>query len=126
MSTTAIVLIVIAAIVVVALIALASRRGRERKLERRREHAGELRETARTHGLRAERAQAEADEKAALARRESAAAQERADIAAQQAELARDHHERADELDPDVVADDDGDGRRDDREAPAEAERRAV
>ena len=56
MSTTAIVLIIVGAIVLVALIALASQRSRERRLQARREHAAGLRETAEAHSLRAERA----------------------------------------------------------------------
>ena len=120
MSTGAVIAIVIGAIILIALIVLLSRAARNKRLEGRREEAGELRREAQTRTLRAERQQAsadeqqarakqaegEAEERAAAARRESAAAQERARAAEREHAVAREHHERALEVDPDVSADD--------------------
>src|SRR4051812_19462043 len=135
MSTAAIIIIIAAVVVLAIVLVLGNRAARERKLQARREHAGELRETAQEHSLRAERqqvaadqqaaraqkAQAEAEESAAIARRESLEARERAQVAEREGALARDHHDRATEVDPDVDVDDtdgvaDSNGRRADAE----------
>ena len=116
MSTGAIIAIVIGAILLVALIALVARAAGQRRLERRREAAGEQRDQARTRAIqaesaratsderaaRAQRAEAEAEEKAAQARREGAVAQQSSAEAERQSEAARAHHDRARRLDPDI------------------------
>jgi flagellar biosynthesis/type III secretory pathway M-ring protein FliF/YscJ len=88
MDTTAwIILAVVAAIVIVG-VAFALTRGRERRLETRREEAGVLRERAHVRAEQAQQHEAVAEEKAREARREREAAEATA--------------QRADEVDPDV------------------------
>ena len=112
MSTGVIIAIVVVAIVLIALAVVFSRK---RRLESRRETAGELRREAHSVTLRAERqratadeqeararqAEAEAQEKAALARRETAEARERAAVAERTHAEARERHEEARDVDPD-------------------------
>ena len=120
-----IVIIIVAVIVLALIVALAGRAGRERKLQARREHASELRETAQAHSLEAERERATADQQAARAQQAQAKA-------VKQAELAREHAERADTLDPDVEADTDerdearANGVDNGRQAPAESGRTTI
>jgi FtsZ-interacting cell division protein ZipA len=101
MEAGTIIAIVIGAIVLIALIAFISKRGRDRKLEMRRHEAHESRREAKVRGAKADRVQAEADERAARARQEAAAAEEQAALADKERRFARQHHERAIELDPD-------------------------
>jgi FtsZ-interacting cell division protein ZipA len=115
-STGAIIAIVVGAILLVGLIVVGTRMARQRRLEGRREKAGELRQQAQhrdrtaqdaraaadEESARAERVRAEADEKEAEARRHEIAAQQRAGEAEGKTVVAREHHERAREVDPDV------------------------
>jgi biopolymer transport protein ExbB/TolQ len=81
MSTGAIIAIVVGALVLLAIVALVVRAGRNKRLEARRIEAGQLHEEAESHAAQAERRRAEFE-------RES--------------ELAREHHDRARAIDPDV------------------------
>ena len=63
-----VVLIVLAALVLVLIAWTLAKRQRERRLDGRREEAGELRQTAQRQELEAQRAEAEAEERAAQAR----------------------------------------------------------
>jgi flagellar biosynthesis/type III secretory pathway M-ring protein FliF/YscJ len=63
-----VVLIVVGAILLVLIGLAIARKQRERRLEGRREEAGELRQTAQRHDLEAARAEAEAEESAARAK----------------------------------------------------------
>src|SRR4051794_33235915 len=110
MSTGAIVAIVIAAVVVAIVLFAVTRTARNKRLDARRGEARDLRHKAQARGLRAEREQALADEQAALAKRAQAEAQLRAQRAEQEGRFAREHHEKADSVDPDA-----GDGAEDDR-----------
>ena len=116
MSTGAIVAIAMGAVVLLTLFVLLAGAARGRRLDTRRERAGELREEAHTRGLhasreraaadeqaaRAKQAEAEAEEKAAASRREAATAAERAQVAERERRFARERHEEAAEVDPDV------------------------
>ena len=66
MSAGAIIAIVVGAVVVIALLVLLSRAARGRRLEGRREQAAELRSDAADRGVIAKRERALADEQAAL------------------------------------------------------------
>ena len=101
MEAGTIIAIVIGAIVLIALIAFISKKGRDRKLETRRHEAHESRRVAKVRGAKADQAQAEADERAARARKEQAVAEEQAATAEKERRFARQHEERAVELDPD-------------------------
>ena len=100
-----VVLIVLAALVVALIIWMAVRKGRERRLDSRREEAGELRQTARSHELQAQQQEAEAEERAARARREAAAAEHQAARAESAREEAQQHSREAAEVDPDTDPD---------------------
>ena len=102
MDTGAIIAIVIAALVVIALLVVVSRRGRERKLETRRDEAHEIRRDAEVGQAQADRTRAEAEERAARARREEATAREQAARAADQGRDAAERRTEADRIDPDV------------------------
>jgi len=116
MSTGAIIAIVVGAIILVALLAYTAAAMRRHRLEGRREEARGLhrqaqarsiqvegqRASAEEHAARSRRAQAEAEEKAAQARRDELVAQERAVEADRGAEAAREHHDRARAVDPDM------------------------
>ncbi len=106
MSTGAIIAIVIGALIVLALIMLLARKGRQRRLDSRRQQAGEIRREAQVHSARADQAEAEAQEQAARAKREEAEARETAAQAAERRREADEHHRRAAELDPDADSDD--------------------
>ena len=87
METWVWILLVVAAIVLIGVIYGATR-GRERRLEAKREEAGTLRERSRMRADEAHRREEFAEEQAREARREREAAETTA--------------QRADELDPDV------------------------
>lgn len=87
-----VVLIVLAALALVLISWTLIRKQREKRLEGRREEAGELRQTARRHQLEAERQEAEARALAAQAQRTKAQAAE--------------HEQRAVDVDPDADDDD--------------------
>jgi hypothetical protein len=101
MSAGAIIAIVIGVIVLLAIFAVVLPRTRARRIEQRREMAADHREQADIRETRARRESAAADEQAARARRQAAQAEERARVAEAEREVARDHTERARELDPD-------------------------
>jgi FtsZ-interacting cell division protein ZipA len=141
MDTGTIVAIVIGALVLIAIAVLATRAARDRKLETRRNEAGELRQEAMQRDLTAQRHSAAAEEKAALAdqaeaearqqaavaQRERAEAEERSAVADREGRLAREHQERAYEIDPDADATDaDTDDRwaRNEQSSDARTERR--
>jgi hypothetical protein len=98
------VVLIVLAIAVVALIAWALLKKRR---DGRREEARELRQDARTHGLQAEREEAEAQERAARAKREAAAAELQAARAENVRAEATEREERAAKVDPDSDYDDD-------------------
>lgn len=98
------VVLIVLAIVVVALIAWALLKQRR---EGRREKASELRQTARSHGLQAERDEAGAQERAARAKREAAAAELQAARAENVRAEAVEHEQQAAKVDPDTDYDDD-------------------
>lgn len=97
----------------IAAVALAGRAARRRRLEERRVEARDHREHARIGQAKADRVQAEADERSARARREQALAEEQAATARREGRFAQERATRADELDPDVDGREDGDRRRD-------------
>jgi hypothetical protein len=107
MSAGVIIAIVVGVIVLAALLLLLGKKGRERRLETRREQAHEIRHEAQVHGAQAERERAEADERAARARREQAVAQEQAARADKSGRFARERHEEAVRVDPDADEGDD-------------------
>ena len=92
------VVLIVLAVVAVALIGWVLL-GKSR--DRRREQAGELRQTARGHQLRAEREEAGAQERAARAKREAAAAEVQAARAENVRAEAIEHERRAADVDPD-------------------------
>ena len=116
MSTGAIVAIAVGAVIVLAIILVLGRMARDRRLERRRGQASELRQEASARGqraeqvrasadeatARAERRKAEADEQAAKARRDSVEAEREGEHAAEEILAARTRHDRAREVDPDL------------------------
>ena len=87
-STWLWVVLAIAAIVVVAVVLLGATKGRQRRVEKKREEAAELRQEAQERVSGAGRREAVAQQEAERARREREAAEEAA--------------RRADEIDPDV------------------------
>jgi hypothetical protein len=115
MDTSTVVWIIVA-IAVIALIAVIAKMASNKKAERNREHAGELREQAAEKATEVQRrealaketeakaaaARAEADRKAAEADRLQADAQHRASTAAEHRQEHQEHLRKADELDPDV------------------------
>jgi hypothetical protein len=102
MDAGVIVAIVIAALIVLALLVWLGRRGRERRLDTRRDQAREIRREAEVGRAQADRTRAEAEERAARARREEAAAREQAALAEERQREARDRHMEAASVDPDV------------------------
>ena len=120
MDTGTIVAIVIGALVLVALFVVLSRAARSKKMDARRNEAGELRQQAQERSVKAERhsavaeekaaiadrAEAQARQQAAIAKRERAEAQERSTVAEQEGRVAREHQEKAFEVDPDADASD--------------------
>ena len=102
MDTGVIIAIVVGALLLLALFMLLGRKGRERKLETKRQEAREIRREAHVTEAQADRTSAEADERAAKARREEAAAREQAAEAERHQEAAAERHAEADDRDPDV------------------------
>jgi FtsZ-interacting cell division protein ZipA len=88
MSTWIWILIAIAVIVVLALVVAGSRRAKERRLEGKREEAGQLRQEAAARADSAQHREALVTEQQEKLREERAAAEA--------------HAQRADEIDPDV------------------------
>lgn len=105
MDTIWIVILIVVALAIVAGIYLAARKRREAQLEQQRDVARGHREEADAQARNAEQARREAEEEAERARREQEAAEERAEVARRQEEAAADLRRRADEVDPDVTAD---------------------
>jgi FtsZ-interacting cell division protein ZipA len=119
MSTLGTILVIVGVVALLTLVAVALIGARRRRLESRREHAGELRKDAQRQGrlaerqraeaderaARAKKAEAEAEEKAAQARRERALADQRESVAGRQERFARGRHEEARAVDPDVEDD---------------------
>jgi uncharacterized membrane protein YgaE (UPF0421/DUF939 family) len=101
MDTGVIIAIAVGVIVLIAVIALLGKRKREERLDTRRGEAHEHRETARVHSARADRTEAEAEERAARAKREQALAEEQAVKARNEKRTAQDKHEYAEQIDPD-------------------------
>jgi FtsZ-interacting cell division protein ZipA len=135
MDTGAIIAIVVGAVLLIAIAVFVSRAARARKLEARRNEAGELRQEAMQRDLTAQRhraaaeekaaiadqAEAEARQQAAVAQRERAEASDRAAVAEREGRLAREHQERAYEVDPDAEStDEDTDERWQRNEEPAD------
>jgi len=87
MSTGLVIVLIVVGILILVGLFLAGRRRQETRLESQRIEAGSHREEADLRGARAQRAEAEARERAIEAEKEKAAAEE--------------HAERARELDPD-------------------------
>src|SRR3954471_14064507 len=116
MSTLGTIAVIVGVVVVLALVAIALIGARRKRLDSRREEAGELRQDAQRQGrlanrqraeaderaARAKKAEAEAEERAAAARRERALAEQRDSVASRQERFARDRHEEARSVDPDV------------------------
>jgi len=120
MSVTAIVIVIVIAVVVVlivlAVVAVVVRKGAERKRERARSEAADMRSRAaeeeravRTHEAEAaeqealtRQARAESDRKAAAADRLQMQADERGELASAKRDEQRDRLRAADDLDPDV------------------------
>src|SRR3954468_19670079 len=116
MSTLGTIALIVGAVVLLALVALLIVSARRKRLDSRREEAGELRKDAQRQGrtaqrqraeaderaARAKKAEAEAEERAAAARRERALAEQRDSVAGRQERFARDRHEEARSVDPDV------------------------
>jgi FtsZ-interacting cell division protein ZipA len=105
MSTGLIIAIVIAALILLALFWFVGRKGRERRLDTRREQAREIRREADVSRAQADRTRAEAEAQAAEARRQEALARERGAQAEEQHREARERHIEAAKRDPDVDED---------------------
>ncbi len=97
-----VVLIVLAAAALALIAWTLVKKQRERRVEGRREEAGELRQTAQRHKIEADRGEAEAEERAARARREAAAAEQQASRAQSVRSQAVQHEQQAAEVDPDI------------------------
>ena len=105
MSTGLIIAIVVIALIVLAALLLLGRKGREKRLETRRDEAREIRREAEVSRAQADRTRAEAEERAARARREEAGARERAATAEARGREARERHLDAARKDPDTDED---------------------
>lgn len=105
------VLIIIGVVLVLTLIAalIMGRRAKTRRDEGHRIEAREHREEAGIRSARADSKEAEAEEKAARAKRAKAEADEHAALARQERKAADERHAHADEIDPDVDPNADGD-----------------
>jgi F0F1-type ATP synthase membrane subunit b/b' len=114
MSTGLIIAIVIAALILLAVLWFVGRKGRERRLETRRDEAREIRREAEVGRAQADKTRAEAEAQAAEARRQDALARERSASAEEQHQEARERHIEAAKKDPDADPD----------EAAAEFDRR--
>ena len=102
MSTGLIIAIVIAALILLALFWFLGRKGRERRLETRREQAREIGREAELSRAEADRTRAEAEAQGAEARRQEALARERAAAADEQHREARERHIEAAKKHPDM------------------------
>ena len=105
MSTGLIIAIVIAALILLALFWFLGRKGRERRLDTRREQAREIGREAELSRAEADRTRAEADAQGAEARRQDALARERAAEAEEQDRAARERHIEAAKKQPDIDED---------------------
>jgi FtsZ-interacting cell division protein ZipA len=105
MSTGLIIAIVIAALILLALFWFLGRKGRDRRLETRREQAREIGREADLSRAEADRTRAEAETQAAEARRQDALARERAAEAEEQQRQARERHIEAAKRHPDMDED---------------------
>jgi FtsZ-interacting cell division protein ZipA len=105
MDTGVIIAIVVAALILLAVLWFAGRKGRERRLDTRRDQAREIRREAEVGTAQADKTRAEADVQAAEARRQEAQARERAATADEQHREARDRHIEAAKKDPDADPD---------------------
>ena len=105
MSTGAIIAIVIGVLILLALLWFLGRKGRERRLDTRRDQAREIRREAEVGRAQADKSRAEADAQAAEARRQKALARERAASAEEQHREARERHIEAAKKDPDADPD---------------------
>src|SRR4051795_8771415 len=114
MSTGAIIAIVIGVLILLAVLWFVGRKGRERRLDTRRDQAREIRREAEVGTAQADKSRAEADAQAAEARRQEELARERAATAEEQHREARERHIEAADKDPDADPD----------EAAAEFDRR--
>jgi FtsZ-interacting cell division protein ZipA len=137
MSTGATIAVVVGAVVLVGLLAFALLAARRRRLDARRERSREMRREAETRAVRAQsaqasaqerfaradRAEAEAQEKAAEARRARLSAEQRAAEAQRDLARARNGHDHARSLDPDVGDDAELEAREIDRRRGAGARR---
>jgi FtsZ-interacting cell division protein ZipA len=102
MDTGVIIAIVIGVLLLIALFVLLGKKGRERKMETRRDESREIRREAEVKDARADRVGAEAEERAAKARREEAIAREQSAEAEKHKREAHEHHAKAHEIDPDA------------------------
>jgi hypothetical protein len=116
MSTGLIIAIVIAALILLALFWFLGRKGRERRLDTRRDQAREIQREADVGRAQADKTRAEAEAQAAEAQRQDALARERSATAEEQRAEARERHIDAAKKDPD--ADPDEAAERFDREHP--------
>jgi F0F1-type ATP synthase membrane subunit b/b' len=105
MSTGLIIAIVIAALILLAVLWFVGRKGRERRLDTRRDQAREIRREAEVGRAQADKTRAEAEAQAAEARRQDALARERSASAEEQHQEARERHIEAAKKDPDADPD---------------------
>ena len=105
MSTGLIIAIVIAALILLALFWFVGRKGRERRLETRRDQAREIGREADLSRAEADRTRAEAEAQGAEARRQEALARQRAAEADEQRREARERHIAAAKKHPDMDED---------------------
>ena len=105
MDTGVIIAIAVAVLIVLAILWFAGRKGRERRLDTRRDQAREIRREAEVETAQADRTRAEAEAQAAEAKRQDALARERAASAEEQEQEARERHIEAAEKDPDADPD---------------------
>jgi F0F1-type ATP synthase membrane subunit b/b' len=105
MDTGVIIAIVVGVLILLALLWFLGRKGRERRLDTRREQAREIRREAEVGRAQADKSRAEAEAQSAEARRQDALARERAASAEEQRQEARERHLEAAKKDPDVDPD---------------------
>jgi F0F1-type ATP synthase membrane subunit b/b' len=105
MSTGAIIAIIIGVLILLAVLWFLGRKGRERRLDTRRDQAREIRREAEVGRAQADKTRAEADAQAAEARRQEALARERSASAEDQRREARERHLEAAKKDPDADPD---------------------
>ena len=105
MSTGAIIAIIIGVLILLAVLWFLGRKGRERRLDTRRDQAREIRREAEVGRAQADKTRAEADAQAAEARRQEALAREQSASAEEQRREARERHIEAAKKDPDTDPD---------------------